>query len=106
MAIAPLDFDTIRADESNRDGPDIDRDGSGIKKWVATHFLDTASAGAGKAQIACGEKPFMTTLIPFDSKPVILTVYGVGDSLHVAIGYWPLAICCWLLAGGQGLLHK
>jgi len=81
VAIAPLDLEAIRAHEGEGKRPDIGGDGGRIQQWPATHLLHAAGARAGQTQVAGGKEPFVTTLVPLDAEPVVLSIDGVGD-LH------------------------
>jgi hypothetical protein len=79
MPIAPVDAQTIGADQLDRHRSDIERHPGGIELWSTAHLFDAAGAGARQAKGTSREESQMTALVPLDEEAVVAPVDGVGD---------------------------
>ena len=50
VTVAPLDPESVGADQLQRKGPNIGRHAGGVKQRPATHLLDATGAGTGKSE--------------------------------------------------------
>jgi hypothetical protein len=108
MPIAPVDAQTVGADQLDRHRSNIERHPGGIEQRSPAHLFDAAGAGARQAKGTSRKETQVTALVPLDEEAVVATVDGVGDGggFHfeaigyelLAMSYWLLAIGCWLLA--------
>ena len=95
MAIAPIDSQTVSADQSDGYRPDVRGHHGRVEEGAAADLLDTGGAGTGQAEPAGWVESLVPTLVPLDPETVILPVDGVWNGVHgeglLAIGYWLLA---------------
>jgi hypothetical protein len=81
VAIAPLDFEPIGTNQGNRDRPDIRRYGGRVQDRAAAHLLHASCTRTSQAQVAGRKEAFMAALVPFNTKPVVLAIDGVGNGV-------------------------
>jgi hypothetical protein len=79
MPVAPVDAQTVGADQLDRHRSDIGRHPGGIEQRPSAHLFDAASAGARQAKGTSREESQVTALVPLDEEAVIAPVDGVGD---------------------------
>ena len=81
MTIAPLDFEPIGTNQGNGDRPNIRRYGGRVQDRAAAHLLHASSTRTSQTQVAGWKEAFMAALVPFNTKPVVLAINGVGDGV-------------------------
>jgi hypothetical protein len=91
VTIAPVDSQTVSADQSDGYRPDVRGHHGRVEEGAAADLLDTGGAGTGQAEPAGWVESLVPTLVPLDPETVILPVDGVWNGVH-GEGYWLLAI--------------
>jgi hypothetical protein len=81
MPIAPVDAQSVGADQLERGRPDIRRYPGGIKQRSPAHLLDAASAGTRQAKRTSRKESHVAVLVPLDEEAVVAPVDGVGDGV-------------------------
>ena len=79
VAIAPVDPESIGADETQRERPDVLGYCVGIQDGPPTHLLHTCGAGTSQPEGTSSKESLMAVLIPFNPDSVVLPGDGVGD---------------------------
>lgn len=79
MAIAPLNTETVRADQGQVGGVDIRRYPSRIEQRTAGHFFHARGAGTRQPELAGREETLVARLVPFDLEAGVAPVDGVGN---------------------------
>jgi hypothetical protein len=90
MPIAPVDAQTVGADQLDRHRSDVERHPGGIEQWSPAHLFDAAGAGARQAKGTSRKESQVTALVPLDEEAVVAPVDGVGDGVHGGYGLWAM----------------
>jgi len=79
MTIAPLDPQSVRPDQRQRERANIGRHAFGIEDWSPAHLLDTNGTGTRQPKLTGREKSLVASFLPFNEHAIVTAGDSVGD---------------------------